>query len=287
MKQFKALLIKEWNTHWTMLLTPAWLTLGVLLITLIGFIIAWANGMSGFNPGTDVLNINADYRSLILWLANAFGASFLGFVAMLTAASLADAQLNGGFKRKCEIFHLSQPVGLEKILLSKYLFMVLGTFLQIAVIALVVGFGATLYVNSYLKVDLVYAFNGMALGLLSIFLPLLFVSSFAWFWAGAFKRNYVVMTIVIISALEIARALLNYFAHLSIPSVTAYLFELAGANVSIKFNNLNTVAQDVNAYAVIREAWSKLISVHALQQIIWSVVLFLGGSWFYSRREIS
>ncbi|HOH47642.1 MAG TPA: hypothetical protein PLX59_07335, partial [Candidatus Cloacimonadota bacterium] len=239
MKQFKALILKEWRTHWGVMLTPAWLTAGVLLITLVGFIIAWANGlpMNGGNA-EQYMKMAGEYRSLILWAANVFGATMLGFAAFLVMISLPDLLLNSGFKRKCEIFHLSQPVGMSKILFSKYLFMVLGTYIQIILIALVFGTLASLYVNRFVGGDFSYVYNGLALGLIGRFLPLVFLGSLAWFFAALNRKNYLLMAVAIFIGIEIAVRLINFQTGSHIPSINAYIFKLSGMGINMSSNPL-------------------------------------------------
>ena len=287
MKQFKALVLKEWRTHWGVLLTPAWLTAGVLLVTLIGFVIAWANGLPVMGGNTEqYMKMAGEYRSLILWAANVFGATMLSFAAFLALISLPDLLLNSGYKRKCEIFHLSQPVKMSKILLSKYSFMVLGTYLQIVIIALVFGTLVSLYVNSFVGGDFGLVYNGLALGLIGRFLPLLFTASLAWFFAALNKKNYLLMAIVIFAGIEIGVRLINFQVGTHIPSINAYVAKLGGMNIHVGTNPMAGLTGN-NTMEMISQAWRSIFDSYTWQRILWAIVLYLGGSWLYQRREIS
>lgn len=119
MKQFKTLLIKELRTHKNNLLIPVWATASAYLLILIALIIGY------FKFGAEVIQLDipaaasSNDIAIMYWAANMVIASLIGFASFIGGLGMADNMLNDDYKKKCEIFHLSQPVSLIKILGSK------------------------------------------------------------------------------------------------------------------------------------------------------------------------
>ncbi len=284
MKQYKALMIKEWQTHKATILIPVWFTSGAILITLLGMLINLIQGNSIIFQG-ELPVISALQTNLILWGGNRAGVSMLGFIGMVTAIILGDAMLNGGFKRRCEIFHLSQPVTYAGIVTAKYAMMILSVIAQVFVIGLAGSLVATAYVSNLLHASFLNGMIGFWQGFIDFLFSFVFVSSLFWFFAGAFKRKPFFMAVLILGGIQIATIILNKVAGLSIPSLTGHLIELASMSTTISFGSHSMMPADFSE--LVKTQWSGLLSLNVLLKVIYSVVFFIGGFLCYRRREIA
>ncbi|PKN73137.1 MAG: hypothetical protein CVU50_03795 [Candidatus Cloacimonetes bacterium HGW-Cloacimonetes-3] len=284
MKQFHALLKKEWYTNRITLLTPLWFAGGVYAIGLIGLIINLIKG-NPLQAQFTAHNVPAGLESMILYTASAGSLAALGSVAMISAMILADSLLNGGFKRKCEILHLSQPVCIGKILISKYLFMTLGTIILLSLISLINSIGISLIIGYYTGAHMYFGITAWAQTLIKLIFTLLFVSSMYWFFAGLFKRKSFFMGTLLIIAIQAAISILNYTAGLHIPSLLAYILRLATISPEMNVNTMTLGVSQLNA--IIESQWSNLFDLDTLMRCIYSVIFFIAGGWLYRNRELS
>lgn len=284
MKQIKALIVKEWNTNWTTFLTPLWFTLGVYVMGLIGLIINAAKG-NVLQTAFTTHGYPAGVENFMLFSASSASLLALGFIATLSAIGLADTLLNGGFKRKCEILHLSQPVSITKILGVKYGFMLLGTLLLLGVITLVNSIGISLFVGYYTSARMYFGLTAWAQFYIQLVLCIAFVSSMYWFFAGLFRRKSFFMGTLVILAIQAAISILNYTANMEIPSLVSYILRLSSVQPEANFATMITGVSDLNKY--IDGRWSNLFNTNTLMQIIYSVIFCISGAWLYRRRELS
>lgn len=282
MKQFKALLIKEWHTHRNTLLAPTIFTVGAYLIALVGIIIALIKG-GELSAVVSFGKIPPQYASIMLYSTVYALSVFVGLIGIVAAIILADSLINGGFKRKCEILHLSQPVSVIKIMLSKYTFLMKGLFLQIAVLTFINGLVVFLFQRFVMPTDIYYLVVAWAQALLEVSFSLLFVGSLFWFFAALFKRKSFFMGLLLIFGIQAAITILNYTSGLQIPSLVGHLSQLATIRVdsSMGMMNFNSIANMISA------KWSYLFSWDTLLKILYSAIFFVAGSTLYLKRELS
>lgn len=284
MKQFKALLKKEWRTHWTTLLMPVWFTGGVYLITLVGLIIGLIQSKG--TPFTSFSSeIPAGMANLILWTSTAGATMLLGTVGIIAAINLADSMLNGGFKRKCEILHLSQPVKISKIVFAKYLLITAGTIALLLVLSLVNSLVISSVLCYYGNARMYFGLSGWAQGLVDICLSLLFTGSMYWFFAGCFKRKSFIMGTLSILAIQVTISILNYTAGLHIPSLLEYLGRMASVNIGTTRMVPTTDMSSLST--MIDSKWLSMVNWDNAMKIIYSVIFYFGGFFLYKRRELS
>lgn len=284
MKQIKALIVKEWNTNWTTFLIPLWFTLGVYVMGLIGLIINAAKG-NLLQTAITTHGYPTGVENFALFSASSGSLIGLSFVATLSAIGLADTLLNGGFKRKCEILHLSQPVSITKILGVKYGFMLIGTLVLLGIITLINSIGISLFIGYYTGARLYFGLTAWAQLFIQIIFCLAFVSSLYWFFAGLFKRKSFFMGTLAILTIQAAISILNYTANMEIPSLVSYILRLSSVQPEANFATMITGVSDLNKY--IDGRWSNLFNTNTLMQIIYSVIFCISGAWLYRRRELS
>ncbi|MDD4309998.1 MAG: hypothetical protein PHO32_06420 [Candidatus Cloacimonetes bacterium] len=282
MKQFKALIKKEWQTHWSTIIAPLWFIGGVYAIALLGVIVSLIKGNGWIQMGGDV---PAEMANYILWNSTAGLTMLIGTVGIVSAIILADSMLNGGYKRRCEILHLSQPVCLGKIVGAKYLLLSLGTISLIAVLSLVNSFAASLLAGYKTGASLFVGLSGCAQGFIEISLSLLFVSSLYWFFAGVFKRKSFFMGTLTILAIQVSISILNYTAGLHIPSLLSYIARLAAVNINV---NPPAFAGGINNISALIDAkWQQFFVWDSVMKLVYSVIFYFGGFFMYKNRELS
>ena len=284
MKQFKALVRKEWQTHRSTILIPLWFTGAVYVIGILGLMINFIRE-GRLTIVTGGMKVGAMEASVGLYGVSFAMLMMLGMVSIITAIILADGMINGAFKRKCEILHLSQPVSMLKVLGAKYALLVLGTFALSAALSLVNSFVLSGLLNIWMPVHTYYAMVAWAQGSVGMLLSLLVVASYYWLSAAFFKRKSFFMGTLVILGIEIAIAVLNYTGKLGIHSLMDYIAKLIGIQVHIEPHGMNALG--LNLDDLIALQWKSVISWLTLQKLVLSAVFVAGGYWFYSRRELT
>lgn len=284
MKQCKALLRKEWNTHWVSFLMPAWFTGGVYVTVLIGWIISLIKG-TGIVFSLQTGEIPVGMENTILYVGTSTLVALLGLVSLITALTLADSLINGGFKRRCEILHFSQPVSFAKIAGSKYAFMTLGAILLLGILSLVNSLGISLISGYLIKSQIQYGMIGWLQMWIQFSLIILFLSSLYWFFASLFKRKSFFMGTLLILAIQAVISILNYTAGWQIPSLVEYLLELVTVSVSFNPDVPNMGVESINN--LISLQWQNIFCWNSLFKLIYSAVFLIGGALLYKRRELS
>jgi len=286
MKQCKALIRKEWQTHKGTILIPLWFTGAVYVMGLLGLIINFVR------EGRITIISGSTKVSALDAAMGLYGVSFamlmiLGMVSIITSIILADGMINGATKRKCEILHLSQPVSMLKVLGSKYSLLVLGTFALSMVLSLINGFVLSGLINIWVPVNTYYAMVAWVQGSIALLLTLVLVASYFWLSAAVFKRKSFFMGSLVIIGIEVAIAILNYTAHLGIPSLMEYIASLLSLQVHIGPQASRLMAPGFGMDQLINLQWQSFLSWQTLLKLVYSAIFFLGGYWFYSRRELT
>lgn len=287
MKQIKTLIKKEWWTHWTTLLIPTWFSLGVVVISLIGYFWALSKG-SIVNPIMQAPRVGIEFDKLVLWGMGIGGSTILAFIAMISGISLGDAMLNGGNKRRCDIFHLSQPVSLARIVGVKYAMITLGLYLQAALISLIGISVVGPYVASLLRISPAIAYTGVLQGLAAMFLPFLFVNTFFWMFSAIFRHAAFIKAVLSVTGIEIARGILMRLSGVHFPSLADYLAKLSSIGVNTNQHlTQQTLASMGGVDAVTRYFWSNAFDAYTIQRIGFSILFFIVGYLVFRRREIA
>jgi len=284
MKQFRALLKKEWQTNRHTFLIPLWFICGFYGIGILGFLINLIKG-NKMVAVFSTLNMPPNMKELYLFSSSASFVIGLGFIAMISSIILADSLINGGYKRKCEILHLSQPVSMPKIIAAKYLFMTLGTMLLLAIVSFVNSMVLSVFFNINSGAHMYFGIVAWAQTFVQSCFTVLFISSLYWMFAGLFKRRSFVMGTLTILAIQVAIGILNYTANLQIPSLISYIIKLSTVQLNM---DLSLYLKDLGVFsAAVEGRWKYLLDAYTLQRVVLSAVFFLVGSWLYNTRELS
>lgn len=284
MKQLKALAIKEWHTNRSTLLTPLWFTLGAYAIGLLGLIIGLVRGQSA-QWLISVQNFPADMGNMLVY-GSVYGTMItLGWVAIVSAIILSDSMINGGFKRKCEILHLSQPVSLIKIIGVKYAMLSFGTIALFAVLGLVNSLAISFVQAYYTSAHVYFGVIAWLQATIEISLSLLFLASIYWFFAGIYKRKSFFFGTLTILGIQAAISILNYTAGLNIPSLLKYIARLA--TIQLNFSGAHLNAGTSNVMMLCAGKWQHIAGWDSVLKLLYSSVLFVAGYFLYKRKELT
>lgn len=275
MKQFKALLIKEWHTHKFNFLIPSFV-LGAFLVlaTLISIYGRIRYGGSVLTFGTEgEFNAVMVLRNLHYVLA-----AIVGYFGLATSLQLTDTLLNSDYQKKCEIMHHSQPVSLVKMLAAKFVFsvpMVLVQYLILTVISSLILSAVSAY----------FGFNSWGIGLKAalspfflIFIATMVLSSLVSLFASVFRKQStlkLILTLILIEALRLV--LMRVWGAPEIFSPLSYYVK----TFTMPFEAISF--QGAQASLVLENAFNQknLISLAV------SVLMYIAGYFFYKRRELS
>lgn len=274
MKQFKALLIKEWHTHKSVFLIPS-LVLGAFFLLLI-----LVSLFARIRYGAPQINLEAmDGLSTILVLRNLHYvvSVVLGGFAVIASVQLTDHLLNQDYVKKCEILHHSQPVSLAKMLWAKFVFSVPLMMVQFAVLAVI----------SSLILSAVAAFMGYkswGFGLAAvlspfwlIFIAMMTISSLIWLFSCAFRKQAMMKSFVTLAVIELLRLwLMNLWGAVNIFSPLNYYM----SSLTLPFSLFSL--EGAQASLVLQSA----VSAENLIRLGVSILMYIGGYFFYRRREL-
>jgi len=286
MKQCKALLRKEWRINRKQFLLPLWFTLCVYGAGLIGWIVSLIMG-TGIVQTIQAGSVDLGFKDFFLFGVSRGTVALIGFIALITALSLADQVINGDYKHRCEILHFSQPLTFAKIILTKYLFIILGTILLFGLIAMVNSVLISLVSGHLVGAQIYYGLVGALQVWLKTSLSIVFLGSLAWFFAGLFKKNSFFMGVMVLLGIQALILILNYLAGWQIPSPVGYIMKLATVNININIDPQLPRPNLPDIDSVVGMGWKGILNWNSLLKLAYSALLFVGGSYLYKRRELS
>ncbi len=144
------------------------------------------------------------------------------------------------------------------------------------------------FVASKLDLPLSYAYTGVLQGLAGMLLPFLFVCGFFWMASAIFKHAAFIKAILGVGGIEIARGILNRITGMAFPSLSEYLNQLAGmSRGSTPELTSGTLASLGGADSVIQSYWLHTFDAYTWQRILFIIIFFGVGYWFYRKREIA
>lgn len=279
MQQFKALLIKEWNTHRKSFLTPTWVLMTIYLLSLVTFVY----GSIRYGLPSIVQTMDApENQEIALWILHYAATIFIAGISILTTLVLTEATLNHDYIKRCEIFHLSQPVSLKKILAAKAIFVSVGIFLQYLVLMLVnylvmsVGM-AILGFNSYSL-----GFNAVLYTIPYIITSMLMLIPTLWFFTCVFRKNSFIKMILFFVIFDVVGLILKISWGVKLYSLTGFWSRVVMTPFNLitrRFAAIEVGVGNMNwDFYWTQENW------------IWlglNVVLVIASYFIYKRRNIS
>jgi len=274
MKQFKALLIKEWQTHKFSFLIPAFVVAGFFI--LLGIISIYGKIRYGM-PVQFQDNGQFDPKD-VLWTMHYVMSIVIAWFAMLASITINDNMLNQDYHKKCEIMHHSQPVSLLKMLGAKLTLSVPIMLLQYLLLA----------VLSSLIVSAVFGFlgfNSWILGLQAVFSPLILVTismiaatSLFWLFSCIFRKQAVMKVWLTLVVIDLLRLMLSrIWGDSLILSPLSYYFRI----ITLPLSVIKVSSSDFNF------AWDGISTMPNLISLGVSLLMFVAGYFIYKQRELS
>lgn len=282
MKQCKALIRKEWQTHYKAFLIPMWFVLGVWGMVLVSALINLVYNGVAISGIVQANGTPAGAGPIMFGVIYALMLSF-GALCIVTSVSLAESVINGDFRRKCEVLHLSQPVSLIRILGAKLALVLPGSMLLMLGLGMLNSLIIGIIANAWAHVSLYYAWTACLHSSIGIMLNMLLVSSYYWLSATVFKRKSFMLGTVALVGIEVAIYILNRNSGLQIPSLFQHIAWLLRASMQmnpITNEHLFSPAEYGNALR-----WSGYLGSATYLKLLYSSV-FLAASYFvYQKRK--
>lgn len=231
-----------------------------------------------------VSNIPSPQAPIIMYDLNLMLMVLISFLSGISVFILADNVINGAYKRKCEIMHLSQPVSMLKVLLSKSVFIFLGTFLLFLALSLfnTIVIGTIFYKT--ISVNFAFAIASWVHANLWAMLSIMLLASIMWFFASIFKRKSFFMAILVLFGAEIVITIINYNLKLNIPSLFQYISSLLQTDSSFITENLFF---SPNTRLIYKSIFKHFFVWKNLHKLLYSMGFFALGSFIYSQRELT
>jgi ABC-type transport system involved in multi-copper enzyme maturation permease subunit len=282
MKQFKALMIKEWTTHRGTLLVPVWVTLALYGVSILGLVISLIKTGALTFSTAGMNQLPSAQLDLIAWYSVAGMVSLLGVLTVFLAMGISDGMLNGDRRKRCEIFHLSQPVSLLKIMAAKFAALFSGSMLVLLALVLFNSMVISAFMSHYMGSSFWVGIGGGLVAFLGGICSYLFAVSLVWFFSCVFRHKPILMALLIISGIEVSIHLLNYLVGWSIPSLWQYLAKLM--NLTVRAAQVGgTKIQSVN---LVTKGLDGIFNQDNLIRLVLTAVFLSGGYLFYKRREV-
>lgn len=294
MKQFKALIKKEWVTNKKIFLIPIWMILGSYGAVLLGIFTEYIKTGHFSIIQTDFNYHNMPSADLLMWTVNlllAFGPAFLIFIL---SAVTSDNMLNDDFKRKCAIFHLSQPVNLWKLLLSK----ISANVVFFSIILLIINIFNFFVVSSFMAVlikgNMLYGFVGFIQSFILAVSNIFYFAALQWFFSSIFSEKSGIKTFGILAGYEFVRVILMNISIIKLPSIVNFIFSLAFNNVKVMMFSMDmnkniwkALPANQQLTLLIQETWLGIMNWQMLLKIAISIALFAGSYYFYKHRDVA
>lgn len=284
MKQFKAMMIKEWNTHRKTLLVPVWFTLTIYAVILIGLLINLIRGGSFIVSG-DIRGVSVTEMEMINWAVSYGMAIVLGYISIFSGWALADSLLNEDYRKRCEILHLSQPVSLLKILGTK-LTLLLGMAMVILFVLVIFNTSVLSILGANMfHVSIITTFTGAIQGFISIMITYFFAVALIWLASSVFKNKSGLYLMLLAFVIELSIQILNRVYGFAIPSLWVYVSRLlfVSFNVQSQPGQLELMMVE----DLIAKAWSAIFDTDSMMKLIYGIVFFCSSYFLYRRREIT
>jgi len=292
MKQFKGLMIKEWNTYKKNFMVPIWIMTGIYALMILAVIIGYAK-TGTISSNMDFSKYDQSFYNFFLYTISLGVSISSAFMVVVTTAGLVDNMLNDDFKKKCSIFHLAQPVELWKILSAKFV-----TILMVnLVLMVIIGFvNCTVFSTVYSILTgsaFLYGYLAFLQGVILSLSTIILILSTLWFLNSIFKDKGLLYGILIVGGIDIIILIFNAMYGTAIPAISQKYLSLTFSNIHIGFSNSQNLNMMIDhlGYAdkltlFIQQVWIECLNITFLIRIALSAVFLYIGYIFYKRRDI-
>ncbi len=267
MKQFKTLLISEYQKRKHLYWWPVWIVAGLTILSIIALLVAWIIERPDIIMyGTD----NTKEGNLIGMYGTMFGLGtiFWAFVALITQSSLNRERQLGS-----DLFFRSQPVSFWKVTGAKYLMHLFGS----SVLLLGLGIIFSLILSIVIAISsggffLGHALWGCFLGWLTYLKVVVVFGSLCFLFSAIFKNNALILGTATLGLLEGIFAIIEaiFKFKITLPSVFISLGKMVG---SMGLDEIDEIK-----FSIVTGNPNFLLG------LLFAAICFAGGSYIYKLR---
>ncbi len=308
MKQFKALVIKEFLVNKKQMLIPFWITAGFYILMLGSMAYAALRGELNFAIQTSDPRVyeamqNITKMNWLVFIVNVGALILPGFLYLVNCAAMPQGMMNDDRRQKCEIFHRSQPLSVWKITGAKYFLNYFGNLTVCIAIALFNFIVVNTVMAFYIKFNLLFAILGLTMGLIALLVMLLPLAAITFFFSSIFKEKALLKGFLIFIAIDIFIQIFNGLYGWHIPSLSEALTKFVnpfisiggGQNLSMQcdertFMGVNTPEMDIQInntfWQIIKEFWLSLVSFKMFIKLAITAMLLYFSTVLYKDREV-
>lgn len=223
MKQFKTIMIKEFQLHKWELLLPLLILGGVYLLLVFVYLYALIRGhaqidLSGMCSTNDPVAAVQVYK-VFNYSVQMFQALLAGFMAFIPAMVMSEQALNQEYRHKCARFYAMQPVSVEKTALAKYTVAVLCNLPVMIIVALFNGLVATIILTSQNQFYWQESLLGFWQGILISFLVIIHLGSLSFLGSAIFRRKANRGSILAVVIASVSAIVVNNVTVLHLPVI--------------------------------------------------------------------
>lgn len=282
MRQLKAMVRKEWHTHRKSLMSPVWIMLCIYGIGLISMIY----GSIRFGLPNIISSTYKDAQlDQVIWAFHYGSAIFIAWLSILAALGLVDACLNTDHLKKCEIFHLAQPVSLAKIFGSKALFLGAGILIQYLVLVII---------NSLILsiITSIVGYPSFAIGLSAILNSLPYIVSvmllfvpLVWFFSSIFRKMAGVKLMVFLVFIEVIRGIFRISWGISLYSPFGFIRRMVFTPFDVASNYvIDAMEKSTLRFSFV--GWNWNFTWEHLAWLLMNIILVVASYYIYKRRNV-
>ena len=267
MKQFKTLLISEYQKRKSLYWWPVWIVAGLTVLSFIALLIAWIVESPDIvmygNDGTKDGNLIGMYGTMF-----GFGTIFWAFVALMTQSSLNRERQLGS-----DLFFRSQPVSFWKVTGAKYLMHLFGSsilLLGLGIIFSLILSTVAAFTNGGFYLG--QALWGTFLGWLNYLKVVMVFGSLLFLFSAIFKNNALLLGAAALGLLEGILAIIE--------AIFKFRFRLPDVFVSLGRMTGNMGLDEIDSVnmKMVMGDWNILVG------LIFAILCFTLGSYIYKLR---
>lgn len=282
MQQLKAIVLKEWQTQKNSFLMPFWVLSGIYGIGLISLIY----GSIRFGlPTLVTASYNDPNFAEAIWTFHYGAATAIAWLCILTTFGMSDSTLNSDHIKKCEIFHLAQPISLIKILSAKALFAVGGIFVQYLVLA-TVNCVVLSVISGILGIpSLSLGLNAVLNNIPYVISGLILITPLVWFANSVFRKLGAMKAAIFLAVFEIIRGLFSLSWDISLYSPLGFINRVLFKPFNVASEHV-LVSMDFSKVASNMAGWRWDYTWEHLTWLMVNVLLIIASYHIYKRRNI-
>jgi MFS family permease len=307
MTSLKALIIKDLQANRKVLLIPIWFVLSMYAVLAVSIAYATTSGNTNMYVSGIPLDLLANenlHRMMSFVMQSAMFIGSLGMIFAMSMLIISSSLLNQDIKRKCELFHRSQPVSVWQITASRFIAGIgglLGLALAIGVFNMILSNILAMSLTP-MRVDWWMSINGLVLSWLHFSIAMLVLGSSLFLFSSIFRDNAFIIGYGSLGLIQVITIILNKLYGWKIPYILSAIFKLIMSGIlsissvlptSQQFGLITVrTGQEPNLASFIvpehflYNLWTTLFTWNIAFKLLFCVVMFVLATCIYHRREV-